>query len=103
MIFCIASARIIELQRFVNVFLSQIQTRYLDLPRRGADALVFSEAVEANGGLVFTTACELCLDGCLEPLRRRLLIRPCRNGLRVKNPDFQRRRSMYSGGLHWLS
>jgi bifunctional non-homologous end joining protein LigD len=55
----------------------------------GTDDLMFSEAIEAEGALVFAKACELGLEGIVSK-RAGSFYRPSRNWLKTKNPDFVR-------------
>ena|SRR5271165_5393433 len=61
-----------------------------DDPVFRADAILFSEAIAAEGAIVFAKACELGLEGIVS---KRLggLYWSCRNWVKVKNPAFQRR------------
>jgi bifunctional non-homologous end joining protein LigD len=56
------------------------------------DGLTFSEAIEGDGALVFDHACRLGLEGIVSKRLGGLYASGrCRNWLKVKNPDFQRR------------
>ena len=57
----------------------------------GFDGLPFSEALAAEGAIVFAKACELGLEGIVSK-RAGSLYRsgPTRNWLKTKNPDFVR-------------
>jgi bifunctional non-homologous end joining protein LigD len=57
----------------------------------GVEAILFSEALEAEGAIVFAKACELGLEGIVSK-RAGSLYRSgrCRNWLRTKNPAFIR-------------
>ena len=56
----------------------------------GAEAIVFSEAIEAEGALVFKKACELGLEGIVSKRLGSLYWSGrCRNWMKVKNPAFQ--------------
>jgi hypothetical protein len=58
----------------------------------GIDAITFNEAVDAEGAIVFAKACEMGRGHRLEATSRRVYPSgPCRNWLKVRNPDFQRR------------
>ena len=58
----------------------------------GAHAIQFSEAIEAEGALVFRKACEMGLEGIVSKrLGGAYWSGRCRNWLKVKNPDFRRR------------
>src|SRR5271157_5818412 len=57
----------------------------------GADAILFSEAIEAEGALVFAKACEMGLEGIVSKrLGGPYWSGRCRNWVKVKNPAFQR-------------
>ena len=57
------------------------------------DAILFSEAIEADGALVFAKACEMGLEGIVSKRLGGLYWSGrCRNWLKVKNPAFQRKR-----------
>ncbi len=54
---------------------------------------MFSEALEADGAIVFAKACELGVEGIVSKrLGGVYLSGPCRNWLKVKNPAFVRAR-----------
>jgi bifunctional non-homologous end joining protein LigD len=54
-------------------------------------AIMFSEAIEEDGDLVFAKACELGVEGIVSKrLGGVYLSGPCRNWLKVKNPAFLR-------------
>ena len=58
----------------------------------GVDALMFSEAIEAEGAIVFEKACEMNLEGIVSKrLGGAHWSGRVRNWLKVKNPAFQRR------------
>jgi bifunctional non-homologous end joining protein LigD len=58
----------------------------------GVDGIKFSEAIEGDGALVFAHACNLGLEGIVSKRLGGLYARGrCRNWLKVKNPEFQRR------------
>ena len=58
----------------------------------GIDAITFSEAVDAEGAVVFAHACRLGLEGIVSKRLGGLYASgPCRNWLKVKNPEFERR------------
>jgi bifunctional non-homologous end joining protein LigD len=61
------------------------------IAKRRSDGIVFSEAVAAEGAVVFAKACELGLEGIVSK-RAGSLYRggPSRNWLKTKNPDFVR-------------
>jgi bifunctional non-homologous end joining protein LigD len=57
----------------------------------GIDAITYSEAIEAEGAIVFAKACELGLEGIVSKrLGGAYWSGRCRNWLKVKNPDFRR-------------
>jgi len=57
----------------------------------GGDNIVFSEALAADGALVFAKACEMGLEGIVSKrLGGVYWSGRCRNWLKVKNPAFQR-------------
>ena len=57
----------------------------------GIDAIAFSEAIEAEGAIVFAKACELGLEGIVSKrLGGAYWSGRSRNWLKVKNPAFQR-------------
>jgi bifunctional non-homologous end joining protein LigD len=61
----------------------------------GIDGLTFSEALDADGAVVFAHACKLGLEGIISKRLGGLYASGrCRNWLKVKNPDFERRSSM---------
>jgi bifunctional non-homologous end joining protein LigD len=54
-------------------------------------AIIFREALDADGALVFAKACELGVEGIVSKrLGGVYLSGPCRNWLKVKNPAFAR-------------
>jgi bifunctional non-homologous end joining protein LigD len=59
---------------------------------KGADAILFSEAIAAEGGLVFEKACEMGLEGIVS---KRVVSSywsgRCRNWTKARNPAFQRK------------
>jgi len=56
---------------------------------------LFSEAIEAEGALVFAKACEMGLEGIVSKrLGGPYWSGRCRNWVKVKNPAFQRNRSI---------
>jgi len=58
----------------------------------GADGIRFSEALSADGVLVFAHACKLGLEGIVSKRLGGLYASGrCRNWLKVKNPAFERR------------
>ncbi len=58
----------------------------------GIDAIVFSEAIEAEGAVVFEKACEMNLEGIVSKrLGSPYSSGRVRNWVKVKNPDFWRR------------
>jgi bifunctional non-homologous end joining protein LigD len=57
----------------------------------GIDAILFSEAIEADGTLVFAKACAMGLEGIVSKrLGAPYYSGRVRNWLKVKNPAFQR-------------
>jgi bifunctional non-homologous end joining protein LigD len=57
----------------------------------GQDSIMFSEAIEAEGALVFAKACELGLEGIVSKrVGSRYSSGHSRQWLKVKNPAFQR-------------
>jgi bifunctional non-homologous end joining protein LigD len=55
----------------------------------GFDGIVFSEALAAEGAVVFGKACELGLEGIVSKREGSLYkSRRSRNWLKTKNPDF---------------
>jgi bifunctional non-homologous end joining protein LigD len=57
----------------------------------GQDAIMFSEAIEAAGDLVFAKACEMGLEGIVSKrLGAPYSSGRCRSWLKVKNLAFQR-------------
>ena len=59
-----------------------------------ADAILFSEAIASEGGLVFAKACEMGLEGIVSKRLGGLYWSGrCKNWLKVKNPAFQRNRT----------
>ena len=65
-----------------------------------ADAILFSEAIASEGGLVFAKACEMGLEGIVSKRLGGLYWSGrCKNWLKVKNPAFQRNRT---APLPWL-
>lgn len=60
-----------------------------------AGAILFSEAIAYEGGLVFAKACEMGLEGIVSKRLGGLhWSGRCRNWLKVKNPAFQRKPSL---------
>ena len=58
----------------------------------GIDGITFSEAIEGDGALVFDHACRLGLEGIVSKRLGGLYASGrCRNWLKVKNREFQRR------------
>ena len=56
------------------------------------DAIAFSEAIDAEGALVFEKACEMGLEGIVSKrLGGVYSSGPCRNWVKVKNPAFSRK------------
>ena len=54
-------------------------------------AIVFSEALEVDGALMFAKACELGVEGVVSKRRGGVYLSgPCRNWLKIKNPAFAR-------------
>ena len=57
----------------------------------GLDGVLFSEAIEAEGDLVFAKACELGLEGIVSKRAGSLYRSGCsRNWLKTRNPAFVR-------------
>jgi bifunctional non-homologous end joining protein LigD len=53
--------------------------------------IMFSEAIEVDGAIVFAKACELGVEGIVSKRRGGVYLSgPCRNWLKVKNPAFVR-------------
>jgi bifunctional non-homologous end joining protein LigD len=64
----------------------------LDALVAGIDAIRFSEAIDADGAVVFAKACEMGLEGIVSKrLGGSYWSGRWRNWLKVLNPDFQRR------------
>jgi bifunctional non-homologous end joining protein LigD len=58
----------------------------------GVDAIKFSEAIEGDGAIVFAHACKLGLEGIISKRLGGIYSSGrCRNWLKVKNPEFERR------------
>jgi bifunctional non-homologous end joining protein LigD len=58
----------------------------------GVGGITFSEAIEGDGAIVLTHACKLGLEGIVSKRLGGLYASGrCRNWLKVKNPEFQRR------------
>ena len=58
----------------------------------GVDAITFSEAIDAEGAIVFDKACEMGLEGIVSKrLGGVYSSGPCRNWVKVKNPAFSRK------------
>jgi bifunctional non-homologous end joining protein LigD len=58
----------------------------------GIDAIMFNEAIDAEGALVFAHACKLGLEGIVSKrLGGVYSSGRCRNWVKVKNPEFQHR------------
>jgi bifunctional non-homologous end joining protein LigD len=56
------------------------------------DGIKFSEAIEADGAIVFDHACKLGLEGIVSKRLGGLYASGrCRTWLKVKNPNFERR------------
>jgi len=71
-----------------------IEDRRAELERivRGADAVLFSEAIAAEGGLVFKKACEMGLEGIVSKRVGSIYWSGrARNWTKTRNPAFQRR------------
>ena len=59
----------------------------------GVDGIKFSESIEGDGAVVFDHACKLGLEGIVSKrLGGVYASGRCRNWVKVKNPEFQRRR-----------
>jgi ATP-dependent DNA ligase len=57
----------------------------------GTDAITFSEAIAAEGAIVFAKACELGLEGIVSKrLGGVYSSGPCRNRVKVRNPAYER-------------
>ena len=70
-----------------------LEDRRAELARivKGAEAILFSDAIAAEGALVFSKACELGLEGIVSKrLGGAYWSGRCRNWLKVKNPIFER-------------
>ena len=58
----------------------------------GIDGLTFSDGIAHEGAIVFAHACRLGLEGIVSKRLGGLYASGrCRNWLKVKNPEFQRR------------
>jgi bifunctional non-homologous end joining protein LigD len=71
-----------------------IEDRRAELERivTGADAILFSEPISAEGALVFAKACEMGLEGIVSKRVGSIYWSGrCRNWTKTKNPAFQRR------------
>ena len=71
-----------------------IEDRRAELERivKGADAILFSEPIAAEGGLVFAKACEMGLEGIVSKRVGSIYWSGrCRNWTKARNPGFQRR------------
>jgi bifunctional non-homologous end joining protein LigD len=70
----------------------EIRRAQLESLVAGVDAITFSEAIYADGATVFAHACKLGLEGIVSKrLGGAYASGRCRNWLKVKNPEFQRR------------
>jgi bifunctional non-homologous end joining protein LigD len=70
----------------------EVRRAQLDSDVPESDAIKFSEAIEGDGAIVFDHACRLGLEGIVSKRRRGVYSAGrCRNWLKVKNPEFQRR------------
>jgi bifunctional non-homologous end joining protein LigD len=57
----------------------------------GIDAITFSEAIDDEGAIVFAKACEMGLEGIVSKrLGGVYSSGPCRNWVKVRNPEFSR-------------
>ena len=78
-----------------DIRLQTIEDRRAELERivKGADAILFSEAIAAEGGLVFAKACEMGLEGIVSKrVGSMYWSGRCRNWTKARNPAFQDRR-----------
>ena len=70
----------------------EIRRAELECLIAGLDAIRFSEAIDAEGAVVFAKACEMGLEGIVSKrLGGSYWSGRSRNWLKVKNPAFQRR------------
>jgi bifunctional non-homologous end joining protein LigD len=70
----------------------EVRRAELDALVAGIDAIMFSEAIEAEGAVVFAKACETGLEGIVSKrLGGAYWSGRVRNWVKVKNPAFQRR------------
>ena len=71
----------------------RLEDRRAELERvvKGAEAILFSEAIEAEGALVFAKACEMGLEGIVSKrIGSRYFSGPSKSWLKAKNPGFSR-------------
>jgi ATP-dependent DNA ligase len=65
-----------------------------DIGAGGAEGVLFSEAIEAEGALVFAKACEMGLEGIVSKRAGSVYKSGrCRNWLKTRNPAFIRKAS----------
>jgi bifunctional non-homologous end joining protein LigD len=70
----------------------EVRRAQLESVVSGIDGLTFSEAIEGDGAIVFDHACKLGLEGIVSKRLGGLYASGrCRNWLKVKNPNFERR------------
>jgi bifunctional non-homologous end joining protein LigD len=70
----------------------EIRRAQLESLVAGVDGITFSEAIEGDGAIVFAHACKLGLEGVISKrLGGVYSSGRCRNWLKVKNPNFERR------------
>jgi bifunctional non-homologous end joining protein LigD len=70
----------------------EVRRAQLDSLVAGIDGITFSEAIEGDGAIIFDHACRLGLEGIVSKrLGGPYASGRCRNWLKVKNPEFQRR------------
>ena len=68
-----------------------VRRAQLELLVAGTDAITFSEAIAAEGAIVFAKACELGLEGIVSKrLGGVYSSGPCRNWVKVRNPAYER-------------
>jgi bifunctional non-homologous end joining protein LigD len=70
----------------------EVRRAQLESVVAGVDGIKFSEAIEGDGAVVFAHACQLGLEGVVwKRLGGVYSSGRCRNWVKVKNPEFQRR------------
>ena len=70
----------------------EVRRAQLELLVAGINAITFSEAIDAEGAIVFDKACEMGLEGIVSKrLGGVYSSGPCRNWVKVKNPAFSRK------------